>query len=560
MNKFAEILRGTEGTGDEIEKEFVDNENRRWYRKDDYRYIADQEKFYNIVTRSMHTKESVNASISKNTWTVVVAEDEDEDEDEPKKRKRGRPKNKVKRIPPSEEIKVDNYTEGMAWLPGAELIVPNLVVGASGEFTVEKASCVNMYTPPPQWKDGDPAQADRWIKHVEKICNDEGKPEDKKIMSKRFFDVLAHALQFPGEKCNGAIVLSGNQGVGKDAALYPIRPIFGNWNVANIEPDSLHSTFKPFFRSIIVIVDETHSNEEMKTTDFYNTLKPMLASPPDYLPMNDKFQPIRYVKNVMRFFITTNDKLSLFIPEGDRRMFVIDCYLKSNWHMEKEPDYFINLFDWFHNQNGLAHIAAWLRARDLSKFNPKEHPADTEGKTAILSSWSEPEDAFANALHELAIDLANEIAKAPKEQPPDSPPGVIHVDFAKKPEGDAAMPYPDIVFGQELLYKNVDDEMFYADVRALMRAQRRLDSRMARSGYASSVTNPAGDRWSFTPPDGKPFRSKTAYVKKTKYEEWMLAGGKDLVLDKIRKQGYKCAEKYKAFSSEVKSKRGPRGS
>jgi hypothetical protein len=530
MDKFSNILRDVEGAGGAIEKEFVDDENRRWYHKSDYRYVADQEKFYNLVTRTLHTKESVNASISKNTWTVVVDDeaDEVEDDEQPRKRKVGRPKKKVKRIPPSEEIKVANYTEGMAWIPGGGTLVPNLVVSGSGAIHVEKANCVNTFIPPPVFEKGDPEKATPWIEHCKLICNDDP------ILYDRFFNVLAQTLQDPGTKCNGAIVLTGNQGVGKDAALFPLRYIFGSWNVSNVEPDALTAQFKPFFRSLVVIVDETHSNEEMKTTDFYNTLKPMLAAPPEYLPMNDKFQPIRYVANVMRFFITTNDKLSIYIPEDDRRMFVIDCYRQSNWHIDEgKPDYFKDLFNWFSNEDGFAHISAWLRARDISQFNPKAPPEFTAGKDVIRGSWGEPDDAIAYALAKLA-------ALSKKEAKVDG--NVIQLPL-KTAE---PLRYPPVVFGQELLNQHLhgkgrSDESGYNEVRGLMKTQRRLDHRMARSGYAPSLTNPHSERWSFTRNKGDPFRSKTAYVNKKLYEQVMLKGGKDAVYRLIEDHGAVCA-------------------
>jgi hypothetical protein len=287
-----------------------------------------------------------------------------------------------------------------------------------------------------------------------------------------FFDYCAHMIQRPHEKCNAAIVLSGTQGIGKDAALAPVKAAAGAWNVKGIDPDELFSAYRPWLQTLMLTVDEVRpTKDEFHASSMYNILKPMIVAPPDTLPLNDKYQKLRYVINVLRIFITTNDWMAMYIPPEDRRMFIMHSTLPQRWHeTEGKPDYFVRLFAWLEAGGG-GNVAAWLAGRSLAHFNPKAQVEKTMGWEAVASTWGEPEDAITLALEQLQM--------------------------------------PNVVFAAELLRVQFDGQ---EEISGLMKSPRKIGHRMQRSGYLA-MKPPSGElRWVFRH-EGISFTSRLVFVK-----------------------------------------------
>ena len=176
---------------------------------------------------------------------------------------------------------------------------------------------------------------------------------------------------------------------------------------------------------------------------------------------------VRYVINVLRVFITTNDWMSMYIPPEDRRMFIMHSGLQQRWHEEEgRPQYFKELFGWIVDGGGWRDVAAWLLRRDLSKFDPKAQVVRTAGWSAVAQSWGEPDDAVAAALEALG-----------------SPP---------------------VLFGTELLTAVFGGE---EEIRGALKSPRKIGHRMQRAGYMA-VPTPGDNGWRF----GK-FKSKLAFAK-----------------------------------------------
>ena len=59
---------------------------------------------------------------------------------------------------------------------------------------------------------------------------------------------LAHHRQHPGDKINHALVLGGDQGIGKDTLLEPVKHAVGPWNFHEISPTHLLGAFNGFVK------------------------------------------------------------------------------------------------------------------------------------------------------------------------------------------------------------------------------------------------------------------------------------------------------------------------
>lgn len=441
---------------------------RRLARPEDYVYDKAQSSFWDLLDGTLHGDEAVDASIPKEFWRVVVEEPPSpEPGSEPK---RGRPAIRKERlVKPSvdiQRVENDQFVEGSTWWPGAEQLVKDWFISSDGFFKSPGRRIYNQYKPPPA-PCGDAAKADPWLKHVKILWPDPAEHE-------YFFDYCAHMVQKPEEKCNAGIILSGAQRIGKDAALRPVKSAVGAWNTKGIEPDQLFIQYKPFLQTLMLVVDEARpSKDEFRATAMYNILKPLMAAPPDTLPLEDKYARLRYVINVMRLFITTNDYMAMYIPPGDGRYFIMHSHKIEHWYKsEGQPNYFVDLFGWM-DAGGSDHVASWLAARDLSAFNPKGEVHKTAGWGAVAGTWEEPDDGIGFAL-----------------------------DALKRPQ---------VLFGAELVNQQFDNQ---EDVAGMLKSPRKIGHRMQREGY-TLLPNPKGERWSFVgAPGSPPFRSRLAFVQR----------------------------------------------
>lgn len=458
-------------------------QQRRLARPEDYVWDKAQEEFWDLLDGTKHTEKAVDASIPIELWRVEVEEGDDPGDGAGEAaRGRGRPRRRRERlIPPSRDIaRIENNqtVEGSTWWPGEPQVIHDVFIDGNGWRPARGRRIYNKYLPPPELP-GDPAAAGRWVEHVRKLWPAAAEHE-------YFFDYCAHMVQHPDVKCNAAIVLSGTQGIGKDAALYPVKAAIGNWNTKGIDPDELFSPYKPWLETLMLVVDEVRpSKDEHQASSAYNILKPIIVAPPDTLPLNDKYAKLRYIINRVRVFITTNDWMSMYIPPEDRRMFMMHSPLPQKWNeAEGMPLYFVELFDWFEH-GGAGHVAAWLRARDLSAFNPKAQVARTSGWGAVAASWGEPEDCVAAALDHLGK--------------------------------------PDVLLGQELAAPQFDHQ---DELATMLKSPRKIAHRMTRAGYVQ-ISPDGSDRWVFKA-EGKVVRARYAFVRAALAQDGVAA--RELVL------------------------------
>lgn len=483
---------------------------RRLARPEDYLFDKAQEKFWDIRDNTLHSEKAVDASIPIEFWRVEV-EEGDPPPAPGAPRPRGRPRARRERlIPPSKDIlRVENnqFVEGSTWWPGKDKIIHDMFIDSSGAFPAIGRRIFNQYREPPAPK-GDPTRAGRWVAHVKKLWPDEREHNF-------FFDACAHMLQKPHEKLNAAIVLSGTQGIGKDAALAPVKRAVGTWNAKGIDPDELFSPYKPWLQTLMLVVDEVRpSKDEFHASSMYNILKPMIVAPPDTLPLNDKYQNLRHIINVLRVFITTNDWMAMYIPPEDRRMFIMHSALPSKWHVsEGTPEYFLEFFGWLDN-GGAEDVAAWLAARDLSGFDAKAPVVKTAGWEAVATTWTEPEDAVNFAIDKLGR--------------------------------------PDAILGAEMVHLQFDGR---DEIVGMLKSPRKIGHRMMRAGYlpvAAFSPYEADGRWVFRIGERK-IRTRYAFVRAP------LAGDKAAVLAAVFERARAMCESGETIDESYQTDRRNRG-
>ena len=281
------------------------------------------------------------------------------------------------------------HVEQMTWAPGKPLIVRGELVKEGGWFFQPGDAAFNLYMPP-IIKLGDATDVKRWLDHFHTLY-----PNDADHMIKW----LAFKVQHPETKINHAIVMGGAQGIGKDTLLEPVRHGVGPWNFGEISPSELAGQYNAYRRSIILRVSEARDLGEIDLYALYEATKILNASPPESLPCVDKYIRKHIIVNVLGIIFTTNHRTtSLYLPADDRRHYVA-------WSNKEKKDftdeYWTDLWNWYF-AGGIENVVAYLHELDLSSFNPKAPPPQTEAWHAIVDASRAPEEAeLADALDEL---------------------------------------------------------------------------------------------------------------------------------------------------------------
>lgn len=271
--------------------------------------------------------------------------------------------------------------EQMAWIPGQNQLIEGRLLAEGGWIEKQNARMLNLYRPPRALK-GDASKARTWIDHVYRIYDGE---------ADHIISWLASRVQNPGTKINHAIVLGGEQGVGKDTILEPIKLAIGHWNFSEVSPQQIMGRFNGYLKSVILRISEAKDEGDVNRYQFYEHMKTITAAPPDVLRCDEKNLREHSVLNVTGVVITTNYKTNgIYLPPGDRRHFVAWSQCQP---VDFTEDYWRSIWNWYLEDDGLQHVAAYLTTLDLSAFNPKAPPPKTNAFWDIVDSNQAPENA-----------------------------------------------------------------------------------------------------------------------------------------------------------------------
>src|SRR5262245_21993091 len=119
----------------------------------------------------------------------------------------------------------------------------------------------------------------------------------------------AHRVQRPDDKLNHALVLGGDQGIGKDTILEPIKQAVGPWNFKEVQPHHILERFNPHVKAVILRVSEALDlGAEIDRYALYNRLKNLIVTPPDTIRVHEKHLREYEIVNVIGLIITSNYK------------------------------------------------------------------------------------------------------------------------------------------------------------------------------------------------------------------------------------------------------------
>lgn len=242
---------------------------------------------------------------------------------------------------------------------------------------------------------GDARLARPWVEHVRRVFS---KPGD----SDQFLDYMAHRVQKPGEKPRFALLIAGEQGVGKDTAIVMCTPALGAWNIANISPNDMEAGFNEFYAKVLVVISEAANTNEMSKWAFNEATKVLISGQPDYVTINPKYGQKYSVRLHNGTIVTTNHLATgIYIPPDDRRYDIINAATRGEMGLgdiEKRALYFEELWRWFNEEHGAEHVAAFLHERDISRFSASNGQRITVAHRFAVSTGYASDEWLSDAL------------------------------------------------------------------------------------------------------------------------------------------------------------------
>lgn len=218
------------------------------------------------------------------------------------------------------------------------------------------------------------ADVSPWLEHCERMVPDREQRE-------HCLDVMAFKLQNPGVKINHAILHVGVEGSGKDTMWAPFLEAVGGpyrRNTYTVSEVELRSQWGYWYECEVAVLNELYESDAKDRRALADKLKPIIAAPPELLPINKKLlHPYQMVNRVL-VLAFSNHAVPIILHSEDRRWFCI----RSD--AERWPDAeAARLWAWY-EAGGYAACAAWLYARDVSAFNPKAAAPSTDFKLSMV--------------------------------------------------------------------------------------------------------------------------------------------------------------------------------
>ena len=240
-----------------------------------------------------------------------------------------------------------------------------------------------------RWRDARPTpvvgDVSPWLAHVERMVPEEFERE-------HLLNALAHKVQFPTHKINHAILMGGNHGSGKDTLFAPFFWAIGGEAKANcslVKNEDLNSQWGYALECEVMEIAELRQAEAKDRRALENTLKPIIAAPPELLMVNRKGMHPYMALNRVFVIAFSNERVAISLPSEDRRWFVLWCAAPKLPEAQA-----VSLWNWYQHRAGFEAVAHYLHIRDVSAWNPSAPPPMTEAKLIMVEHGMSTAESF----------------------------------------------------------------------------------------------------------------------------------------------------------------------
>ncbi len=204
-------------------------------------------------------------------------------------------------------------------------------------------------------------------------------------------DWYSHLVQYPGEKCNVAQVITGESGIGKDM-VPEFLGVALNRHFKQIDASDLKSAFTEYLEdALLVDAMEASAPDRRADADFFKNLITRKTN-----TVNIKYGGKYQQTNHMRLVLTSNHPDPVFATDDERRFFAVNSVAKL---MEKNE--IARVLRWRDKENGPAHLLYYLLNRKISDaFNATSPAPKTDDFYQIVAAGRSELETFVAELLE----------------------------------------------------------------------------------------------------------------------------------------------------------------
>jgi len=174
---------------------------------------------------------------------------------------------------------------------------------------------------------------------------------------------IADMIQNPGRKNGVAIVIRGNQGIGKNTLESMVKKIIGeklHCSTSNPKEDIFGAYNNLSTNKIPIFVNETESKDTFANNA---RLKDLITEPTENVRE-------KYVKNITmrsfcRLIFLSNSRIVVKVEQNDRRFVIFEASDK----MRNNREYFSMINEWMNNPFNIRKLFDYLSRIDISDFN-----------------------------------------------------------------------------------------------------------------------------------------------------------------------------------------------
>ena len=330
-----------------------------WYKR--FAYVQNEDSYFDLDTKTLHGRNAFNALFRHINCRSIHGEN-------------------VRKIEAS--ICFDENRQSM----GAK-VLSGLTYAAGDALLVAREG--DIYGN--RWKDARPAVdregkegVDMWLTHGRLMMPNEDEFQ-------HVLNVMAYKLQNPKIKINHAVLHAGREGCGKDTFWAPFIWSVCGPSLSNrgfMDNNNLSTPWGYHLESEILLINELKEPNAADRRALANTLKPVIAAPPEFLLVNRKGTHPYQTANRLFVLAFSNDQIPISLASQDRRWFAV-------WSEAPRmcADKAATMWKWY-KAGGFEAITAWLYQRDVSMFNPAAAPKETDFKRSLIENSMNASEAF----------------------------------------------------------------------------------------------------------------------------------------------------------------------
>ena len=189
---------------------------------------------------------------------------------------------------------------------------------------------------------------------------------------------LAHMIKRPEEKPGVLITLLGGQGTGKGVFFRMLRAIWPMTTLLVSDVDQVIGRFNACLeRNFVICMDEALFSGDRRALD---RLKSVVTEP--RLQIEQKYQPMRSIESVHRFFAASNHDHFAHVERDDRRFY----FLRVSNERQQDTVYLDQIVTAIKDPRTIGALVYYLKRKDLSSFNPRAKPKTVEHLAQKLKS------------------------------------------------------------------------------------------------------------------------------------------------------------------------------